>query len=169
VFGHLVSLLTTMKGLPLAYNRDLQEDKEPVFDACDTLRLCLTAMARMLPALEFDRERMEQATHRGFLTATDAAEYLVERGVPFRTAHEVVARMVRQLAEEGEELHELGVAELRRFHEAFGDDAPAALSPDGSVEARDVYGGPARRRVLAALRHAEKRLDEDRSVRPLEK
>ena len=162
-FGNLMSLLTTVKGLPLAYNRDLQEDKEPLFDSCDTLRLCLRATARMLPALTFRRDKMLAATRTGYLTATDAAEYLVRRGVPFRAAHETVGRMVRELIDEGRELHELQVQELRRYHEAFGDDATGALEPGGAVDARDLEGGPARRRVLAALKKAEKLLAKDRA------
>jgi argininosuccinate lyase len=168
VFGNLVALLTVTKGLPLAYNRDLQEDKEPVFDTCDTLRMGLLAMARMLPALIFRREWMAQATHHGHLVATDLAEYLVRRGVPFRTAHEVVGKIVRACEDEGQELHDLGLAELRAFDERFGEDALEILDPAGAVEARDTDGGPSRRRVLAALRHAEKRLARDRAVRPVE-
>jgi argininosuccinate lyase len=162
VVGDLMTLLTVVKGLPLAYNRDLQEDKEPLFDACDTLRACLLATARMLPAIGFRRDRMRAATRAGFLTATDAAEYLVRRGVPFRAAHEAVGRMVRELVESGQELHELTSQDLRRFHEAFGEDAPGALEPAGAVDARDLEGGPARNRVAAALRAAHKRLAHDR-------
>jgi argininosuccinate lyase len=161
VFGNLVALLTVVKGLPLAYNRDLQEDKEPIFDTCDTLRACLTAFARMLPALRFRRDAMRAATRRGSLTATDAAEHLVRRGVPFRTAHEVVGRLVGELAAAGRELGDLRPEELAAAHPAFAG-AHGILDPERAVEARQVTGGPARRRVLAALREAKRRLARDR-------
>ncbi|HUO04982.1 MAG TPA: argininosuccinate lyase [Candidatus Binataceae bacterium] len=142
VIGDLVAMLTTLKGLPLAYNSDLQEDKERVFDALDTLKPALDLVAKLLPALKFDRARM-RASAGGFALATDLAEYLVARGVPFRQAHEIVGAIVRETAAAGKTLEELEADDLRRYSKSFGQDAAKLLKAENSVEQRSVEGGPA--------------------------
>jgi len=154
VFGHLVALLTLMKGQPLAYNKDNQEDKEPLFDAVDTVRDSLRAFADMLPTLEVRHERMRAAALQGFATATDLADYLVRKGVPFRDAHEVVGRAVRRGIESGRDLAEMPLEELRSFSALIDDDIFAVLSLEGSVAARDHLGGTAPTQVRAAAARA---------------
>ncbi|HZT52331.1 MAG TPA: argininosuccinate lyase, partial [Stellaceae bacterium] len=142
IVGDLVAMLTVLKGLPLAYNSDLQEDKERVFDALDTLKPALDLMAKLWPRLRL-RSAAMRAAAGGFALATDLAEYLVRRGVPFREAHGVVGRMVRELAAAGRKLEQLGAEELRRYSPRFGRDALKLLSVDNSLAARAVIGGPA--------------------------
>ncbi|HYW04155.1 MAG TPA: argininosuccinate lyase [Gammaproteobacteria bacterium] len=154
VYGHLVSLLTLMKSQPLAYNKDNQEDKEPLFDTIDTLLGSLRAFADMVPALAVDRERCRAAARAGFSTATDLADYLVRKGLPFRDAHEVVGRAVRLALERGRDLSELSLAELQGFSELVGEDVFAVLTLEGSVAARDHVGGTAPSRVKAAVKAA---------------
>ncbi|MBK1727147.1 argininosuccinate lyase [Halorhodospira neutriphila] len=156
--GDLVQLLTLMKGQPLAYNRDNQEDKEPLFDAVDTLRDALTAFADMVPALSVHRDRCREAARAGFATATDLADYLVRQGVAFRDAHEVVGRAVRYAVEAGRDLPELGLEELQQFSPAIGEDVYAVLTLDGSVAARDHVGGTAPAQVRAQAQAARERL-----------
>ncbi|MBK8753381.1 MAG: argininosuccinate lyase [Candidatus Competibacteraceae bacterium] len=153
VNGHLVALLTLMKSQPLAYNKDNQEDKEPLFDTVDTVQGCLRAFADMIPALRPKRDTMLQATRRGFATATDLADYLVRKGVPFRDAHEIVGKAVRLGVETGRDLAEMALAELQAFSPLIQDDVFAVLSLEGSVAARNVLGGtaPVRVREAAAL------------------
>ena len=157
-YGALVALLTVMKGQPLAYNKDNQEDKEPVFDAADTLRDVLTILAEMLRGVTPRPERMAAALSEGFATATDLADYLVRKGVAFRDAHEVVARAVRAAEQSGRDLAQLSVAELRGFSEKVGDDVHAVLTAEGSVASRKHVGGTAPEAVLAAIERARKRL-----------
>jgi len=156
VFGSLVALLTLIKGQPLAYNKDNQEDKEPLFDAVDTLRDVLAILAEMLPAVEPVPERMRAALAEGFATATDLADYLVRKGMPFRDAHEVVARAVREAEAEKKDLSELPVDRLRAFSALIGDDVRAVLTPEGSVAARKHIGGTAPEAVRAAIARARK-------------
>ena len=144
VIGDLMAMLTTLKGLPLAYNSDLQEDKERVFDALDTIKPALDLMAKLWTALRFDRAAMRRAAG-GFALATDLAEYLVARGVPFREAHEIIGALVRETADSGRTLEELSLAELRRYSHAFAADALSVLDADHSVARRTVIGGPAPR------------------------
>ncbi|MCO5119036.1 MAG: argininosuccinate lyase [Burkholderiaceae bacterium] len=158
VYGDLMALLTLMKGQPLAYNKDNQEDKEPVFDAADTLEDTLRIFADMVGGIRVRPERMRQAAAEGFSTATDLADYLVKRGVAFRDAHEAVALAVREAADRGVDLADLGIETLRRFSPAIGDDALGALTLEGSVAARDHVGGTAPTRVLAAAQAAMRRL-----------
>ncbi len=162
VFGHLQALLTLMKAQPLAYNKDNQEDKEPLFDAADTALDCVRAFADMLPHLELDRERMRAAARQGFATATDLADYLVRKGVPFRDAHEVVGRAVRHCVERGCDLAELPLETLRGFCDRIEADVYEVLTLEGSVAARDHLGGTAPRQVRAAVRRARARLLEGR-------
>ncbi len=158
VYGDLTTLLTVMKGLPLAYNRDLQEDKEPLFDACDTLQLCLAVLAGMIPTIAVDEARMMAATQDGFLEATDLADYLVGKGMPFREAHGVVGRMVLDCGRQGKRLTDLTLAEFRAFSKLFKNDIFSLLEPSALVGRRDNVGATSPRRVKAALRRAKKSL-----------
>src|SRR5262245_22649365 len=158
VTGHLVALLTLMKGQPLAYNRDNQEDKEPLFDTVDTLNASLAVLAEMLPGIKVNSEAMAAAARQGHATATDLAEYLARKGVPFREAHEAVAQAVRFAESRGCELAELKLAELQRFSSAIGKDVHAALTLEGSLKSRSHLGGTAPVRVKAAIAKARKSL-----------
>ncbi|HWP34056.1 MAG TPA: argininosuccinate lyase [Thermodesulfobacteriota bacterium] len=152
VVGALVALLTTLKGLPLAYNRDLQEDKEPLFDAVDTVLACLGVLPPLLRGLKVRAEAMRAAAGRGFLTATDAADYLVLKGVPFRRAHEIVGGLVAEAVRRGVELHELPLETFRAAAPEFGPDIYDALAVERAVASRRSYGGTAPDRVRARLR-----------------
>ncbi|ODC04933.1 argininosuccinate lyase [Terasakiispira papahanaumokuakeensis] len=155
VYGHLISLLTLMKSQPLAYNKDNQEDKEPLFDTIDTLKGCLKAFADMIPAIEPKREQMFEAARRGFSTATDLADYLVRSGVPFRDAHEVVGKAVGFGVEQGRDLSEMTLAELQQFSDVIAADVFDVLTLEGSVAARDHIGGTAPAQVRAAAQTAK--------------
>ncbi len=152
VNGHLVSLLTLMKSQPLAYNKDNQEDKEPVFDLLDTVRDCLKAYADMMPAIKAKKENMYQAASRGYATATDLADYLVKKGLAFRDAHEIVGQSVAYGIEQGKDLGELSLGELQQFSDNIGEDVFAVLTLEGSVQARDHVGGTAPAQVRAAVK-----------------
>jgi len=158
VNGHLVALLTLMKGQPLAYNKDNQEDKEPLFDTADTLIETLRLFADMAGGIQVNPARMRQAAAEGFSTATDLADYLVRKGLPFRDAHEAVAHAVRVAAGRGVDLSELTLDELRAFSPLIGDDVHACLTLEGSVAARDHLGGTAPAQVRAAVARARARL-----------
>lgn len=156
--GNLVQLLTLMKGQPLAYNRDNQEDKEPIFDTVDTLRDSLTAFADMVPAMEVNRRRCRDAARAGFATATDLADYLVRNNVAFRDAHAIVGKAVRYATESERDLADLSLAELRQFSAAIDVDVYAVLTLEGSVAARCHIGGTAPEQVRAQVRAAWKQL-----------
>lgn len=158
VTGALMSLLTTVKGLPLTYNRDLQEDKEPLFDALDTVKSCLAITAEMLAHSEFNTARMRAAAEGGFMTATDLADYLVKKNLPFRQAHGVAGRLVARAQELGRELHELPLDELRAASPLVEADIFDSLSTEGSVNSRVSLGGTAQSRVEAALISIEQQL-----------
>jgi argininosuccinate lyase len=158
VSGHLLSLLMLMKSQPLAYNKDNQEDKEPLFDVVDTLRDCLQAYADMVPAISPNREAMYDAAKRGFATATDLADYLVTRGVAFRDAHEIVGKAVAFGVEQQRDLSELSLEELQTFSASISADVFNVLSLEGSVAARDHIGGTAPDQVRAAALRALERL-----------
>jgi len=162
VCGALVSLLMTVKGLPLTYNRDLQEDKEPLFDALATVEDSLAIMAEMLEHTTFRAERMEEAAAGGFATATDLADYLVRKGVPFRSAHGVVGRIVAKCQEMGLELAQMSLEQLREFSERIEADVYDVLTVRGSVDSRLSLGGTATVRVQEALARAEHELGMDR-------
>ncbi|GAA5234269.1 argininosuccinate lyase [Verticiella sediminum] len=147
VNGHLMALLTLMKGQPLAYNKDNQEDKEGLFDTADTVRDTLRIFADMVGGIHVKAEAMREAALQGFATATDLADYLVKKGVPFRDAHEVVAHAVRECVERGCDLADLTAEELRGFHAQIGDDVHSVLTLEGSVAARAHVGGTAPARV----------------------
>jgi argininosuccinate lyase len=155
VNGHLIALLTLMKSQPLAYNKDNQEDKEPLFDTVDTVLGCLRAFADMIPALHPKRDRMLESARRGFATATDLADYLVRKGLPFRDAHEVVGKAVRLGVETGRDLAEMALGELQQFSPLIEEDVFAVLTLEGSVAARDVLGGTAPNRVREAAALAQ--------------
>jgi argininosuccinate lyase len=158
VFGHLVALLTLMKGQPLAYNKDNQEDKEPLFDTADTVLGTLRIFADLVGGIEVRAERMRQAAAEGFSTATDLADYLVKKGLPFRDAHEAVARAVRSAADRGIDLAALGLDELRAISPLVDADVGAVLTPEGSVASRDHIGGTAPGQVRAAIARHRLRL-----------
>lgn len=150
VTGHLISLLMLMKSQPLAYNKDNQEDKEPLFDVIDTLKGCLKAYGDMVPAIEVKAASMRGAALKGFSTATDLADYLVVKGVAFRDAHEVVGKAVGYGIQEGKDLSEMSLQELQQFSPVIGDDVFDVLTLEGSVNARDHLGGTAPAQVRSA-------------------
>jgi len=158
VVGHLMGLLTLMKGQPLAYNKDNQEDKEPLFDTVDTLRDTLRIFAELVGGISVKPEAMERAARRGYATATDLADYLVKKGLPFRDAHEAVAHAVKVAIQQGVDLSELPLATLQGFHPAIGDDVFEVLTLRGSLDARKVLGGTAPQQVRAQVARHRARL-----------
>lgn len=158
VNGHLVSLLTLMKSQPLAYNKDNQEDKEPLFDTVDTVKDCLRAFAGMMPHIQARKDSMLKAARRGFSTATDLADYLVRRGIPFRNAHEVVGKAVAFGIQEGRDLSEMTLGELQVFSDAIEHDVFDILTLEGSVSARNHLGGTAPEQIRQAVSNARKTL-----------
>jgi argininosuccinate lyase len=158
VNGHLIALLTLMKGQPLAYNKDNQEDKEPLFDAMDTVRGSLKVFADMVPAIQLKHEVARAAALKGYSTATDLADYLVRKGVAFRDAHEVVGRAVRIGIDSSRDLSELDLAELQALSAVIEADVFAVLTLEGSVAARNHFGGTAPAQVRAAVARAQQRI-----------
>jgi argininosuccinate lyase len=158
VNGHLVALLTLMKGQPLAYNKDNQEDKEPLFDTVDTVTASLAVFTEMLGGIEVKRDAMREAARQGYATATDLADYLVKKGVPFREAHEAVAQAVRHAETRGKDLSELDLSELQKFSRLIEGDVFDALTLEGSMAARSHIGGTAPTRVKQAIAKARKAL-----------
>ncbi len=158
VNGHLVALLTLMKGQPLAYNKDNQEDKEPLFDTVDTVAASLRVFGEMLGGIKVNAQAMREAALEGYATATDLADYLVKKGVPFREAHEVVAQAVRFAEGGGRDLAALQLPELQQFSGLIGDDVFAALTLEGALQARSHIGGTAPARVKAAIAKGRKSL-----------
>ncbi len=156
VYGHLVSLLTLMKSQPLAYNKDNQEDKEPLFDTLDTIIDCLKAFADMIPAIKAKKESMRTAALKGFSTATDLADYLVRKGMAFRDAHEVVGKAVAYGVEKEKDLAEMSLAELQSFSADIEEDVFSVLSLEGSLNARNHIGGTAPQQVKLAIETAKK-------------
>ncbi len=163
VFGHLMALLTVMKAQPLAYNKDNQEDKEPVFDAVDTLKDSLAVFAEIVAGMKPQPKAMRAAALEGHATATDLADYLARKGIAFRDAHEIVARAVREAERKGCELAALPLKVLKRFSRAIGEDVHRALTLEGSVASRNHAGGTAPAQVRAAARRARARLARERS------
>ena len=156
VYGDLMAILTVLKGLPMTYNRDLQEDKEPLFDTVDTVKSCLGILRQMIGKIRFNRPRMREEVSRGFTTATDLAEFLVKKGVPFRTAHEIVGRLVAYCIENAKELNALTLEELKEFHPSFDKDTFYLIDPIKSVDTKRVAGGTARRLVSGMIKEIEK-------------
>ena len=159
VNGHLVALLTLMKGQPLAYNKDNQEDKEPLFDTADTLLITLEIYADMMRGITVNKDNMRQAAFEGYATATDLADYLVKKGMPFRDAHEVVALAVRHAVDQKCDLSELSLEQLRTFSDTITEDIFAVLTLDGSVASRNHIGGTAPEQVLKAIARARQALN----------
>ncbi len=158
VYGHLLALLTTLKGLPLSYNRDLQEDKEALFDALDTVSASLEVYAELLKGLKVNREVLERAVASGAMLATELADYLVSKGVPFREAHAVTGRIVRFCLDQERDLGDLTLNEIRSFSERFDKDVMDVLTVEGAVERKAQIGGTARKRVEARIKALEKEL-----------
>ena len=158
VFGHQMALLTVMKGIPLAYNKDMQEDKEAVFDTVDTVRISLQTAAIVLDNLTVKEEAARKAAGTGYLNATDLADYLVKKGVPFREAHETVGRAVLGAMAEGKELSELSTEELKKCSNKLGDDVSTALELDQVLASKGVTGGTSPKQVALALKAAKKYL-----------
>jgi argininosuccinate lyase len=152
VYGDLTALLTILKGLPMTYNRDLQEDKEPVFDASDTVQLCLAVMARMLPSINVHEDAMFDATQEGFLEATDLADYLAAKGLPFREAHEIVGKMVLDCTKKGLKLSDLSLDDLNAYSNMYEKDALKLMDPNALVNRRKTFGGTALTQVKKSLK-----------------
>ena len=157
VYGDLISILTVLKGLPMTYNRDLQEDKEPLFDAVDTVRDCLAIFTEMLAHTKFHSKRMREAAGGGFSTATDVAEYLVQKGVPFRQAHEIVGGIVAHCLKNKKTFADLALKDYRKFHAGFQEDIMDRIKLENSVNARRHRGGTATSAVKERIRAFEKR------------
>ena len=155
VYGNLLAMLTILKGLPMTYNRDLQEDKEPLFDTVDTLQASLAVLTAMVGRLTFRSERMERGAEGGFSTATDLAEYLVLKGVPFREAHGVIGRLVGWCIKEEKTLTDLTLEAFQGFHPAFGADVLERRTARQSVDARKTTGGTAEENVRARIAEIE--------------
>ncbi|HKV34659.1 MAG TPA: argininosuccinate lyase [Pyrinomonadaceae bacterium] len=160
VFGDLMSMLTMLKGLPLAYNKDMQEDKEAVFDAFDTVSSCLQVTSTVMHNITVNKERALAAASSGYMNATELADYLVRKGMPFRSAHEVVGKVVMRAIELGKELDELSVAELREFSTIFGEDVHLALSLEQTLKSKSQTGGTSPELLTAALAQARALLKE---------
>ena len=160
VYGSLITLLTVMKGLPLAYNKDMQEDKEPVFDAIDTVELCVPVFAAMLDTLTVKEKNMARAASGGFINATDCADYLVKKGLPFREAYMIVGRLVHMCLRTGETLDTLPLKDFRSVSALFDTDVYQALELKTCVGGRKVYGGPAPDAVQAQIDHIKDFLKE---------
>lgn len=158
VYGDLFSLLTTMKGLPLSYNRDMQEDKEPLFDAIDTVKAVLSVLREMIPAIKFNQDKMYKASSSGYTTATDIAEYLVKKGVPFRKAHEVAGKIVLSCIEKGKNLTDLTLKEYRGFSTLIDKDIYSVLTPEGSIKGKISYGSTSKKEVMRQIRRLRARL-----------
>lgn len=158
VYGSLITLLTVMKGLPLAYNKDLQEDKEPLFDAVDTTQACLKILTAMIPKVRFNTDKMKQAMDEGYVLATDLADYLVTKGLPFRQAHEVVGKIVALCQKRRCDLKDLRLEELKKFEKKIGPDVFRWLDESHAVDRRDSLGGTARKNVRKEIARARKRL-----------
>ena len=155
VYGDLMSLLTTMKGIPLAYNKDMQEDKEAAFDAMDTVKNCVTLFTDMLGTLKFNKENMEMSASKGFTNATDAADYLVNKGMPFRDAHSVIGQLVLYCIDKGCAIDDLRLSELKRFSELFEEDIYDAISLKTCVEKRLTIGAPSREAMKRVITENE--------------
>ena len=155
VYGDLMSILTTMKGIPLAYNKDMQEDKECIFDAIDTVELCIPVFEKMIATMKINKDRMYNGAGGGFTNATDAADYLVKKGMPFREAHEVIGKMVIYAIESGKALSEFTMEEFKNCSGVIEDDIYDAIDLKTCVEDRNIIGGPAKEAVMASIKKGE--------------
>lgn len=158
VYGNLVNLLTIMKGLPLTYNRDMQEDKEPVFDSVDTVKATLALLAEMLPKVTYNKRKLEASGDAAFSTATDIAEYLVRKGIPFRTAHEITGKIVRYCIEKKKTLSDVRIDEYKSFSSAIDEDLYRFISTHASVSARKSFGGTSSQSVRAQIKRFKRDL-----------
>lgn len=156
VYGSLIGLLTVMKSLPLAYNKDMQEDKESIFDAVDTVKLCLPVFTSMIATMKIRKENMYKAAQGGFTNATDIADYLVKKGIPFRNAHEIIGKMVLYCIGNKKAIDELTMEEFKGFSDLISDDVYKEISLETCVSGRNLPGGPAKERVLAAIQNGRK-------------
>ena len=163
VYGNLMSLLTTMKSLPLAYNKDMQEDKEPLFDTIDTVKASLLIYSKMIGTIKLNRDRLREAVFQGFMTATDMADYLVMKGLPFRDAHEVVGKVVSFCIKSHKLLSDLTFYELQKFSKSFKKDIFSFIKTEKSVDRKDVIGGTSKRQVLKRITEIEKDFKEQKS------
>lgn len=160
VYGDLISLLTVMKALPLAYNKDMQEDKEPVFDALDTVKRCIPVFSAMLDTMKLLPDNMRGAALKGFINATDCADYLVKKGMPFRDAYTIVGRLVNHCVESGDSLESLPMEEYKKLSDVFEPDVYEAIRLETCVSMRKAYGGPARESVQKQIESIEAFLEE---------
>jgi len=160
VYGNLINLLTTMKALPLAYNHDMQEDKEPLFDTVSTLETSLFLMSKMIETMQVNKEKMEEGTKGDFSTATELADYLVKKGLSFREAHRLIGKIVLYCLENKKNLEDLTLTELKLFHKDFGKEILKILRPQAAVEAKDSFGGTSLKRVEESTKKAKKILKE---------
>ena len=161
--GHLTGFLVTLKGLPFAYNRDLQEDKEPIFDSLDTLQLLLPAVTGMIATSEFDREKMASSAPEGFALATEIADWLVRQGMPFRSAHEVAGECVRFCEAKGIALDELSDEELKSINSLLAPEVRGVLTAEGALASRTAFGGTAPVRVREQLANLAQTMSSDRA------
>ena len=159
VYGDLMALLTTLKGLPLAYNKDMQEDKEGVFDAVDTVKMCLKVMAPMIATMSVCPENMKKAAQKGFINATDLADYLVKKWLPFRSAYKISGQLVAKCIAEGKVLEELSLEEYKSFSELFEDDLYADIDLRACVEKRISEGGTSVKSVEKQLKYVKECLE----------
>ena len=159
VYGDLFTMLTVMKGLPLAYNKDMQEDKEAVFDAIDTVNLCLTTLEPLIDTMSINKEKMEEATKNGFLNSTDCADYLVQKGIPFRDAYKIVGNLVKHCIENNRTLDSLDISIYKKHNNLFENDIYEAIDLHNCVNKRNVIGGPAKNRVKEQIERVKKLLD----------
>lgn len=158
IYGSLISLLTTMKGLPLSYNRDMQEDKEPVFNTVDTVKMTLTALIQMLQKTEFNKKRLAETAEEGFSTATDIAEYLAKKGLPFRTAHEITGKIVRHCIDNNKRLCDLSISEYKNFSNLLDESIYNFIKPSESINAKKSFGSTSAESVKQQIRKLRKKL-----------
>lgn len=158
VYGHLMALLTTMKGLPLTYNKDMQEDKEALFDTVDTVEQCLFVISRLLKEISFNGERMRKAAEQGYLVATDLADYLVGKGMTFRKAHETVGKMILFAIDQKKELNQLTLKEMKSFARQVEKDVYDWLEPTACIRRRNLPGGTGPETVKKSLEKAKEEL-----------
>jgi len=164
VYGNLIAILTVLKGLPLTYNRDLQEDKEPLFDSIDTVKMSLRVNTLIVSGMKPNRKRMKEQSEKGFSLATDIADYLSRKGIPFRDAHRIVGEIVAYCIEKGKSLEDLSLDEFRKFSDSFGDDILSLMSVESSVNSRNVIGGTSLEQVKRELEKIAEEEDFDDKV-----
>ena len=164
VYGALMALLTTMKGIPLAYNKDMQEDKELSFDAMDTANSCLDLFNGMLSTIRFREDRMKESARHGFTNATDAADYLVRKGIPFRDAHGIIGQVVLYGIEHKKPIDDMSLEELRQFSPAFDEDIYEAISMETCVDKRLTTGAPGRKAMEEEIKKSKQYLEDHKAL-----